>query len=211
MPLLRVSRRRPAQWARSSRSSQALTSAVTRRPPRELAVEFEQGADGHSAVEAALLGEIADGAGAGAGGLAEDAEGAAVGVDDVDDHPHGGGFAGAVGADEAVDGALGDGERDVVHGGGGAEGFAHVEELDGIHGEDRITGRGSGIGDRGGGEQGTMRAAGGPAGLADPKRRWSALQPVPRPAKVGVRAARRGWQTNKRRWSALHRVTARRG
>ncbi len=109
----------------------------------ELAVEFEERADGHAAVEAALLGEVADGAGAGSGRIAEDVDGAAIGVDDVDDHPHGGGFAGAVGADEAVDGALGDSEGDVVDGGGGAEGFAHVEELDGIHGEDRITGRGA--------------------------------------------------------------------
>ena len=74
----------------------------------QLAVEFEELADLHFAVEAALLGKVADAVGAAAGELLPKTRILPrVGVEDVHDHAHGGGFARAVGAYEAVYRALG--------------------------------------------------------------------------------------------------------
>ena len=58
---------------------------------------------------------------------------AAVGVEDAHDHAQRGRLARAVGADEAVDRPLGDGQRQVVDGDVVAEGLRHPLDLDGGH------------------------------------------------------------------------------
>ncbi len=94
----------------------------------------EVGDDGpglHFLVEAFLLGEVAEALADEEGrGLAENADGAAGGADDLEDHPDGGGFAGAVRAEETVDGAGGDREADVVDGGEFAEALGDVGEFE---------------------------------------------------------------------------------
>ena len=87
----------------------------------EFAVEGEGFAAGEVAVEVGVFGEEADVfAAVDAGGVAaEDGAGALGGAEEAEEDLHGGAFAGAVGADEAVDLAWGDFEGDVVHGGHG--------------------------------------------------------------------------------------------
>ena len=61
----------------------------------------------HARIQAALFGEVADHvARAVADGLAEDVDGAFVRDQDIHDHADGGGFAGAVGTEQAQYGAL---------------------------------------------------------------------------------------------------------
>jgi hypothetical protein len=87
----------------------------------------------HLLVQAALFGEVADAVLAFDGGLlAQDFDAAAVWEDDRHDHADGRGLARAVGADEADQGALGDGEVKVDHGELGAEALVDFGEADGV-------------------------------------------------------------------------------
>src|ERR1019366_4123995 len=104
MPRLSVSILSEARLARSSLWSQRVTSALTLRPGAKLAVEFEQRLDGHFLVKAALFGKISDEVRAGFGpAISEEADLAAIGIEDVHDHAHRGGFARAVRPDKPVD------------------------------------------------------------------------------------------------------------
>ena len=64
---------------------------------------------------------------------AQDADLAAIGQEDVHDHPQRGRLARSVRPDEAVDGALGHVERQVVDGDVRAEGLGDAANLDGAH------------------------------------------------------------------------------
>src|ERR1019366_4659904 len=98
-------------------------------PAAELPEELQQGADLHLAVEAALLGEVADQVIARAGHLvAEHADLSAIGIEDIDDHADGGGLAAPVGTDEPEDAAFGNGEGGVIHGGDLAESLGDAIE-----------------------------------------------------------------------------------
>nr|BFF24014.1 hypothetical protein GCM10025732_19790 [Glycomyces mayteni] len=76
--------------------------------------------DGEHVVEGVVLGDDAEaGADGGAFGVrvaAEDLQGAAGGLRDAADHPHGGGLPGPVGAEEAERLPAADGEVDAAHG-----------------------------------------------------------------------------------------------
>src|SRR5258706_9602579 len=91
--------------------------------------------DAHGAGEHEMLVDHADAAGDGVAGGA-DVDGpavdfyfAAVAMDEAVEDVHQRGFAGAVFADQAVDGAGGDGEGDAVEGGAWAESLRDVLEL----------------------------------------------------------------------------------
>jgi hypothetical protein len=87
--------------------------------------------DLHLRVEPALLRHVADPAAQlGADRGAVPRHGAGVGLGDAEDHPHGGGLAGAVRADEAGERARWDGEAHAVHRPTGAEGLGHVPQLE---------------------------------------------------------------------------------
>src|SRR5579871_1042412 len=102
----------------------------------QLAVEFEQRLYLHLAHEAALFGQVGDVIAAGTGDrLAEDPDVAGIGIEDAGDHAHGGGFAGSIRTDEAVDGTFGDNEREVIDRGDIAEGFSDSGDLDGVIGQ----------------------------------------------------------------------------
>ena len=47
--------------------------------------------------------------------LPQYADGARIGIKNVGDHPHGGGFTGTIGADESVNGAFGNRQRKAIH------------------------------------------------------------------------------------------------
>jgi len=47
--------------------------------------------------------------------MAEDADGAGGGLEDVQDHPDGGGLARAIGPEKTADGTGGNGEGDIIH------------------------------------------------------------------------------------------------
>ena len=83
--------------------------------------------DGHPLVERGSFGEVADAAAdfeaGGAAIEAEDADVAGGGVGEAEHESDGGGFAGAVFAEQREDNAGRDGERDVVEGGVAAEGL----------------------------------------------------------------------------------------
>ena len=97
------------------------------RPALQLPVVAEQAAHGHLLIEAALLGQVADAIAGGRGVAgAEDFDLPLVRQQDVHDHPERRRLAGAVGADESVDRAFGDGEREAVDGGDAAEALGDV-------------------------------------------------------------------------------------
>jgi hypothetical protein len=75
--------------------------------------------------------EAAHGVGLGDDVVAEHARAAAVGEQQRGEHADGGGLAGAVGPEHAVDRLAGDGEVDAVDRAGGAEGLAEARGLDG--------------------------------------------------------------------------------
>ncbi len=103
--------------------------------PAELGEELEVFTDLHAAVEAAFLGEVTDSVAAiGGGGGAEQPDTAAIGQEDIEHHPERGGFSGSVGADEAVDGALGDFEAELVDGEFVSEAFGDLGDFGGEHG-----------------------------------------------------------------------------
>jgi hypothetical protein len=134
MPLLKVSSFWLANGVRPKRSSQPSIWRA-RLSAAERGVEFEQVQHFHGAMEAALFREVADGAGPEAGGaVAEHLDFAFVRYEDVGDHPHGGAFAGAVGADEAVDGAEGNLQVEVADGDVGAEALGDALDPNGIVG-----------------------------------------------------------------------------
>src|ERR1035437_62357 len=100
----------------------------------QLPVEFEQRLDGHSLVKAALFGKISDEVRAGfRPAISEEADFAAIGIEDVHDHAHRGGFARAVRPDKPVDRTLGHREREVVYRDDTAEGPGYVRDLYGVH------------------------------------------------------------------------------
>lgn len=102
----------------------------------EFREELEVFADFHAAVEAAFLGEVTDAVAAGGGGGgAEQLDTAAIRQEDVEHHPERGGFSGAVGADEAVDGALGDFQAELVDGELLSEAFGDLSDFGGEHGD----------------------------------------------------------------------------
>ena len=104
-----ISRRSHQTWAR--------LLAVVGVETVELAEEDELVHDLHLLVEAALFGEVADALEVlSVEGLAEEVDGAGVGHGDADHHADAGGFAGAVGAEEAEHGAWFDGEAEVFDG-----------------------------------------------------------------------------------------------
>src|ERR1019366_458515 len=89
----------------------------------QLAVELQQCLDGHLLVKAALFGKISDEVRAGLRpAISEKTDLPAIGMEDVDDHPHRGGFARPVRPDESVDRSLWHREREVVNRGHTAEG-----------------------------------------------------------------------------------------
>ena len=93
----------------------------------QLAEEDELVHDLHLFVEAALFGEVADALEVFAPeGLAEEADGARVGDGHADHHADGGGFSGAVGAEEAEHGAWLDGEAEVCDGDFGVVGLSDM-------------------------------------------------------------------------------------
>lgn len=104
----------------------------------EASVELEVFEGGEFVVEGEFLGHIADEAFDLFGGLfdveAGDFGGSFGGFEDAAEHADDGGFAGAVGAEEAKDGAFGDVEGDVVDGGEVAEAFGEVMAFD--HGDE---------------------------------------------------------------------------
>ena len=89
---------------------------VARAHAFELGEEFQHASHLHLLVESALLGEIADAiARAPANArLSEDRDRASVGLDDVEDHADRRRLAGAVGAEQAVDGSAGNLEREIL-------------------------------------------------------------------------------------------------
>ena len=96
----------------------------------ELTEEDQLVEDLHLFVEAALFGEVADaGEGGAVEGLVEEADGAGVGPGDADHHADGGGFAAAVGAEQAEHGAGFDGEGEAFYGDFCVVGFADVQEF----------------------------------------------------------------------------------
>ena len=68
---------------------------------------------------------------AGGHGEAQEFDGAGVGADEAGEHADGGGFAGAVGAEEAEEGASWDGEGEAVDGGFAVIFLAKIPDLDG--------------------------------------------------------------------------------
>ena len=102
------------------------------RQPAQRAHERDRLVGLHRGVEAAFLGEVADRAGDGLRvGVAEHASLARVGLDDADQHPERGGLAGAVGAEDAVDRALGHREVDPVDRERAVEPLDEAARLDG--------------------------------------------------------------------------------
>src|SRR5439155_14885702 len=96
--------------------------------------EVEVFVDRNVAVVGQRVGDVTDEA-VGLLRLLDDADAVDVGVAgggllEGGEDAHGGGLAGAVGADEAEDLAGGEGERDVAHGAGGAVVLAEVVDLD---------------------------------------------------------------------------------
>ena len=102
--------------------------------PADLGAEAEEAADRHVVVERGGLGQVADLAFR-RGGVADDGDAADLGIaggrrQEAGDHPHGGGFAGAVGAEEAEHFAFPDGKREVIDGGLLSELFRQVLDFD---------------------------------------------------------------------------------
>jgi hypothetical protein len=89
----------------------------------------------HLLIETALLGQVADAMEVLAGeGLAEETDGAGIGHRNADHHTDGGGFAGAIGAEETEHGAGFDVEADVVDGDFCVVDLTDFLELDDGHG-----------------------------------------------------------------------------
>ncbi|MFM1942804.1 MAG: hypothetical protein RI897_1786 [Verrucomicrobiota bacterium] len=102
----------------------------------EFGEELEVFAHFHAAVEAAFFGEVTDAVAAGGGGGGvEQLDAAAIGQEDIEHHPECCGFSGAVGADEAVDGALGDFQAELVDGEFLSETFGDLSDFGGEHGD----------------------------------------------------------------------------
>src|SRR5271157_4250811 len=100
----------------------------------QLPVEFQQCLDRHFLVKAALFGKVSDKVRAGfRPALSEKADVPAVGIKDVHDHAHRGGFARAVRPDKPVDRTLGYREGEVVYRGHTPEGPGYVRDLYGVH------------------------------------------------------------------------------
>lgn len=99
-------------------------------------MEAEEFASGLLLVEGGVLEGDADAAadlvGLGYGVVAGDGDGAAGGEEEGDEHSDDGGFAGAVGSEEAVDFAALDGEIDVIDGLDGAEAADQGAGFDGV-------------------------------------------------------------------------------
>ena len=120
-----------------SRESERLEPAsdhrieLARRPALEPAVVPKQAAHRHLFVEAALFREITDVVARGVRtALAEHGDLAAIGQDDVHDHPDRCRLAGSVRPDEAVDRSVGHVERHVVDGAMRAERLADAANVD---------------------------------------------------------------------------------
>jgi hypothetical protein len=101
----------------------------------QLAEEDELLAHGHLAIEPALLRQVADAVEVGARArMAEHADLAPVGADDVHQHPQRGRLARAVGTEQTEDGARRHRERDVVDGHRAAEALPQTAQLErGFH------------------------------------------------------------------------------
>ncbi len=137
MPLLSVSTRCVGAVGQAQTLQPAVHFRRDLASAPQLAVELQQRRHLHAAVQAALLRQVADLVRpAGAQLLSEDANAAAVGIEDIHDHPHGGGLARAVGADEAVNRPRRDGERQVVYRRNVAEGLRYAADFDGVHAPD---------------------------------------------------------------------------
>ena len=101
----------------------------------ELAEEDELVHDLHLLVEAALFREIAYALEeVSVEGLAEEVDGAGIGHSDADHHADAGGFAGAVGAEEAEHAAWLNGKAEVCDGDLGVVGFADMLQIYDGHG-----------------------------------------------------------------------------
>jgi hypothetical protein len=100
----------------------------------ELRTEVEEAADRHVGVERGAFREVADLSLSVIGGIhdirAADGNRAGRGRKITGDHPHGSGFAGAVGTEESEDFALLDTQGEIVHGDLGAKVFRQVLNFD---------------------------------------------------------------------------------
>jgi hypothetical protein len=104
------------------------------RAPLELAVVAKDLPDGHALVQTPFLRQVPHVVANGRlTGLAEDSDVSRIRHEDVHDHPDRGGFARAIGADEAVDRSRRHVEGESGDGGVAAEGLGDVANLDGVH------------------------------------------------------------------------------